>query len=898
PRRSRLPRGMRIGAGAVGLLAGAAVLVVARDDFRAARAAYDAGERLDAGDFESAIVLAERAVRQLNPQRALTSRARLGEAHTRIAGALQRRAAQRTARAQRSGANARQLLAGAAHDRALSHEHCRLASLALKELVARAPDFFNHGRLECAVNLIDAQNAVDSGASDKVDQFVSAAASAIEREILRQPFNTDVALQFAVVAPIDVDMEHAITILARPLRFSTIPKPYPDAAIHFLATPDAAARFDRVVMDMKHRLETLPIDQALSDMPWGPEWLRLAAVLRTRRGASDVAVGLLETAAAAYRKLTPRAPLGAAACMAELADATFILHPDAPDRAVDAATRALRYAPDSEPGRALIRAVRHRLVTFHLAAGDEDAARNLLRALGPAGTRITPSDAGARTVVHVPATGAATPPAGTIPAGMADAGVTNAPVADTTITDAVLSGAEPPDAAAPDAAVAVAAPRSASDADAAIDRQLGRLYTVLGHGVLRRYGGDILRTPPVSLPPAYARWIDRAVALAPDDFLARVLAADHAYRQDDRAEAMRQLREAVRIEPFDPVVALDLARVAGAAIAPHDLFDIIARPLRRHELDAAYVDFLSTLAAAPQFDAYYKPVLWAALDARPEQTDPTPGPTRPTPGPGHATPGETWYPEKLRIAATLEFLSGRYDHAETLLDRAVEHYTRRGAEADAIALAATCAALADTRFFHRPDQPHRAIEMARRVIALAPDTPDGRDLVRDVTQRMVWHYLADGNEAAAEQILRDTARDAAPDDAVRHELGRRYARMCYSLLQRRSGPVLPRPTAELPDAFEHWVMRAVELAPDDPLAHKLAADVAFSAEQYAATADHLRRALAAGITKDVVLDFLELARRLRPNTPPLDDLWNELNTTGSQPPENAPPPQPPPPRRP
>jgi len=104
------------------------------------------------------------------------------------------------------------------------------------------------------------------------------------------------------------------------------------------------------------------------------------------RGQYDRARENLELAAAAYEAFAASAPIGAASCYAELSDCRFFDKPDDPASALASATRALVLAPESLPGRRLRESVTRRMVDYHLAADEEEAALRLLRDLKPSGT--------------------------------------------------------------------------------------------------------------------------------------------------------------------------------------------------------------------------------------------------------------------------------------------------------------------------------------------------------------------------------------------------------------------------------------------------------------------------------------------------------------------------------
>ena len=387
--------GRRWVAGAIGCLLGLAVPAMAQQDFHAALQARSIDQLIEQGDFEQALASAERARGSLNPQRALVGMLRLAEAHMLIAGRLQQRAADREGRSQSlSGPAAEQLVALAAEDRARSDDHCKAGSGALKELIARAPGFFNHGRVEYLLYLIQAANAAARNDPQRRELLLNAR-TALERELDRQPFEPSLAADLVAVCseasePLDVRVQWQV--LSRPLRYHALTPPYLAVVGQMAADPDFATRFEPIIeaarQDANRLLvasEPQPAGQppAPADIePFLPERLRLGASLYFRRGDYDQASDTLRLAEDVYNRLGLRHTLGAASASAELADSRFFQDPQRPDRAIEAAQRAIDLAPASLAGRKLQAGIQQRLVDYLLAANNEAEARTVLAETG------------------------------------------------------------------------------------------------------------------------------------------------------------------------------------------------------------------------------------------------------------------------------------------------------------------------------------------------------------------------------------------------------------------------------------------------------------------------------------------------------------------------------------
>jgi len=335
-------------------------------------------------------------------------------------------------------------------------------------------------------------------------------------------------------------------------------------------------------------------------------------------------------------------------------------------------------------------------------------------------------------------------------------------------------------------------------------------------------------------------------------------------------DAVAAIRRELLRQPFSPSVAADYMRaqrnLAGSALDLAEVVDVFARPLRHHQVTGSYVDILAELAAEPEFDRQLEALLREAANAL----------TTPPIDDQTGEPRETWTPEKLRLLATVRFMQGDYHGAREVLELAASAYD---AIAGAVPFgAASCyAELADCWFFSEPNDPPLALASATRAITLAPVSRSGRLLILSVQTRMVDYFLAANEEEKAKHLLRETGPSTATDEDVLRELAARYRKMCESLLGRReAGGLLRKPPADLVPKLQRWATRAIELNPDDPLAHYLAADLAFYVGDDDVTAKHLRDAIDKGLPPDLARQFVQTARDKRPNSSALEALWSSL----------------------
>jgi O-antigen ligase len=375
-------------------LFGLMAIVLSQKDFSAARDTYRVFRFLAEGEPEKAIEVGESGKDILNPQRALTNMFYICQAHADAARLAQQRAMDRERRASQTDPPNQQLLSLAEQDYKLSDMHCELGSQVLGQLVSRSPGYLNHGLLEYQLNSIQSVNAWLRRDTQKEALFISNAASALERELQRQPINADLAAEFVSIALGRLGVQEAFELLARPLRHNRIGFAYLDLLLRMAATPgfdDELAKIEKAAAEsLLPPTGAGPPDSRGADggdrLPWAPECLRLAATIHFFRGDYQAAEAALALAAGAYERLASVAPLGAASCHSELADARFFSDPQDPMRAIESAERAMELAPPSEAGRDLVVKIEQRMIAYRLALGEEDTALAIIRDIAPVGT--------------------------------------------------------------------------------------------------------------------------------------------------------------------------------------------------------------------------------------------------------------------------------------------------------------------------------------------------------------------------------------------------------------------------------------------------------------------------------------------------------------------------------
>ncbi len=379
----------RLLGGTVVLTAGTVAGAVGHHEFSSVRRAFDAQQQFDEGNYEDAIRLWEAATQQLHPDRALMAMFRLAEAHLAMAESLEHRAADRLRRAGAEDASNPRLAALAGDDLALVDGHCEQGSGALKELLERSPGYLNQGVLEYGIDLTRARTAAARGDTSKQTALRSMAASAIRRELTRQPYDPQIALNYLYVAAASLPFEEVMETIARPLRHHAVNEDYLEFLRQLHADPGFRERWPMLVELARRSVANARWRQnpPAEPDPWAPERLRLAAALFYLQTDYAAARDCLEIAVGAYDELAESAPVGAATGYAELAICRFFSNPADPSAAIAAGNRAIQLAPVSRIGRELVRGVQSRMVTYLLASGDESAAFHLLEESAP--SRVT-----------------------------------------------------------------------------------------------------------------------------------------------------------------------------------------------------------------------------------------------------------------------------------------------------------------------------------------------------------------------------------------------------------------------------------------------------------------------------------------------------------------------------
>jgi|CXWL01.1.fsa_nt_gi O-antigen ligase len=367
-----------IGLGVVCIAAALGAMSITQLDFQSARSSFEIQQLLSLGKTDEALQLAERGLWRLSPQRALTSRYQIADAYVRWGERAIHRATDRDQKARAIEPADARILELARVDIAMAEEAIRAGGHALKELIERSPGYINSGLLDYRINLVRAQAAFLRNDREASEASRKNAVAGLERELLRQPFRSDLANAYARFARPDVPVSRILAVLARPLRY----EPITEETAHSLQELAQASATQEVLARSMSAADSpeavAPGDPMMIEAKWAPEITRMSAALNFMRGQYETAAAQLDLAAQRYAAL-PRPPtLGEAATSLERAEALFYANPEAPEVALAQANRAMELAPHSRLGRELQASVRQRMIQYHLAADHEEEALRLL----------------------------------------------------------------------------------------------------------------------------------------------------------------------------------------------------------------------------------------------------------------------------------------------------------------------------------------------------------------------------------------------------------------------------------------------------------------------------------------------------------------------------------------
>lgn len=372
-----------VGLGVASVIAGVAAMVVSRIDFQAARTSFEAQRLVASSDLDKALETVDRGVWRLSPQRSLVGRFQTAECYVLWGERAIARATDRDQRARASQPVDGRMMELAHADIALAEEALRTGGHMLKGLIERSPGYINSGLLDSRIQLVRAQAALIRSDFDSSEASRKSAVAGLERELLRQPFRSSLAIAYSRFALPEIGLNKVLTVFARPLRYEPMTEETADSLRTLAESTKTKEMLARSLELARAGRAPETTGEPVIDAAWIPEMLRMSAALHQISGEYEAAAADLLEAGQRYELLGPPPPMGEAASHLERAEALFLANPDDTGSALKEAARAVELAPHSRLGRELQSLARDRLIQYYLAADDEAEARRLLREDAP-----------------------------------------------------------------------------------------------------------------------------------------------------------------------------------------------------------------------------------------------------------------------------------------------------------------------------------------------------------------------------------------------------------------------------------------------------------------------------------------------------------------------------------
>ncbi len=358
------------GVAALGLLVSTSALL----DFQASRALYDFQEKLQQRQWDAAIEDVEFARRyRLSPSRKLTAFYTEAWCHLRIAeGAMQDflNRAQAAADPQ-NPLSAEQLLS-------VGQEAVTRASRVLElvdNLSRQTTQYYGIHRLAGGALELMRRMALATGDQARVEQYRQAALAALTQEHNRQPYDAGLAWHILELSG-ELSVAEVVDLICPPMQYHQVDERYYQLVQNLAGRPDFDAAFQPILTEALATLIALPAGNAPVRYP--AQKLRIAAWVTTRRGTFADGRAYARNALNLAEKERERFPIAYAIAHRELAHFTFLDDPGHPQAAVEIALKGMSLLPRSHEAEPVKTRMRERLAMYHLAAGEEQAALDLM----------------------------------------------------------------------------------------------------------------------------------------------------------------------------------------------------------------------------------------------------------------------------------------------------------------------------------------------------------------------------------------------------------------------------------------------------------------------------------------------------------------------------------------
>lgn len=339
-------------------------------------------------------------------------------------------------------------------------------------------------------------------------------------------------------------------------------------------------------------------------------------------------------------------------------------------------------------------------------------------------------------------------------------------------------------------------------------------------------------------------------------------------RQEAPGMYLEQARKWMHLEyqrdPYDAADALQLFALLpdGAPLASRvEVIRIPLRLLSRHdESYASLVAAAQSVSQQPGFAPVMNDLMSAASATLADPED------QPWPDP--------YAPETLRLGAIIRAMDNPAEAAVMVESAAdlLSVVSLRFPTAESLARLDQ----ANYLFLADPDRPEAAVAACREAINAWPRAREREAQLENLRQDLVLYLLADGDESAATEVMRDIRPELA-DDKVRLSHAEAYATLCRLFLSRAP--------AERPERFTTWLNRALELNPDSSIGLQIALHVALEQEDDEQALAYLRKLDAMTPDRQQMLTYIRALADRFPDNPTLQRLLAPMTQPATQPSE-------------
>ena len=355
---------------ALGLLVSTSALL----DFQASRALYDFQEKLQQRQWDAATTDLEFARRyRLNPSRKLTAYATQAWCHLRIAEAAMQDFLTR-ARADADPQNpmpAEQLLSA-------GQEAVRRASRVLElvdHLSQQTTQYYGTYRLAGEALELMRRVALATGDLARAEQYRQAALAALTKEHERQPYDAGLAWHILELSG-ELSVREVVALICPPMQYHQVDERYYQLVQEMAQRPSFNTEFQPILTEALATLIAQPAGNA--PVRYAAQKLRIAAWVAAGRGEFADGRAYTRNALNLTEKEREWFPIAYAIAHRELAHFTFLDNPHDPQAAVEIALKGMSLLPASHEAEPVKMRMRERLAMYYLAAGEEQAALDLM----------------------------------------------------------------------------------------------------------------------------------------------------------------------------------------------------------------------------------------------------------------------------------------------------------------------------------------------------------------------------------------------------------------------------------------------------------------------------------------------------------------------------------------